>query len=63
MKSFVLAGRKYRKPDRIPQHPPVRRGSVAVFQSIGNAKLIHMFRIVSFVLSVPGSNAFVESIF
>ena len=36
---------------------------VAVFQNIGKANLINMFRIVSFVLSVPGSNAFVERIF
>lgn len=36
---------------------------VAVFQNLGKANLINMFRIVSFVLSVPGSNAFVERIF
>lgn len=36
---------------------------VTVFQILGKANLINMFRIVSFVLSVPGSNAFVERIF
>ncbi|XP_055503409.1 uncharacterized protein LOC129704349 [Leucoraja erinacea] len=36
---------------------------VAVFQNIGKANLINMFRIVPFVLSVPSSNAFVERIF
>ncbi|XP_078257165.1 uncharacterized protein LOC144594484 [Rhinoraja longicauda] len=36
---------------------------VVVFQNIGKANLINMFRIVSFVLSVPGSNAFAERIF
>lgn len=36
---------------------------VAVFQNPGKDNLINMFRIVSFVLSVPDSNAFVEKIF
>lgn len=33
-----------------------------VLQNIGKHKLTSMFRIVSFVLSVPGINAFVERI-
>ncbi|KAK0135426.1 hypothetical protein N1851_028718 [Merluccius polli] len=36
---------------------------VAIFQKVGKDKMTNMFRIVSFVLSVPGSNAFVERIF
>ena len=36
---------------------------MAVFQKVGQANLTNMFRIVSFVLSVLGSNAFVERIF
>ena len=61
MKSFVLAERKYRKPDRIPQNPPVSRWQFS--KNLGKANLINMYRIVSFVLSVPDSNAFVEKIF
>lgn len=36
---------------------------VAVFQSVGKEKMKNIFKIVSFILSVPGSNAFVERIF
>jgi len=36
---------------------------MAVFQKIGKENLTNLFLIVSFVLSVPGSNAFVERIF
>ncbi|KAK1903322.1 30S ribosomal protein S12 [Dissostichus eleginoides] len=36
---------------------------VSVFQKVGKANLTNLFQIVSFVLSVPGSNAFVERIF
>lgn len=36
---------------------------VAIFQNVRKANMINMFRIVLFVLSVPGSNAFVERIF
>lgn len=36
---------------------------VRVFQNVRQANLTNMLRIVSFVLSVPGSNAFVERIF
>lgn len=35
----------------------------SVFQKVRKVNLINMFRIISFVLSVPGSNAFVERIF
>lgn len=36
---------------------------VAIFENVGKEKMTNMFKIVSFVLSVPGSNAFVERIF
>ena len=36
---------------------------VAIFQNVGKDNMTNMFKIVSFVLSVPGSNAFVERIF
>lgn len=36
---------------------------VSVFHEVGKVNLTNLFQIVSFVLSVPGSNAFVERIF
>ena len=36
---------------------------VSVFHKVGKDNLTNLFQIVSFVLSVPGSNAFVERIF
>lgn len=36
---------------------------MSVFQKVGKANLTNLFQIVSLVLSVPGSNAFVERIF
>ena len=36
---------------------------VAIFQNVGKDNMTNMFKIVSFVRSVPGSNAFVERIF
>lgn len=57
MRSSVVAGRKYREFQRTPSEK-----WAAIFQNVGEASMINMFRIVSFVLSVPGSNAFVERI-
>lgn len=36
---------------------------MSIFQKVGKANMTNMFKIVSYVLSVPGSNAFVERIF
>ena len=36
---------------------------VSMFQNVGKDNMTNLFKIVSFVLSVPGSNALVERIF
>lgn len=48
---------------RIEQTSSVEAKWIQVFQTVGKEKLSNMFLIVSYVLSIPGSNAFVERIF